>query len=111
MTTTTIAAKPASAPNGAITVNFQASAKNALWPRTTKSLLEFAEGQGLRPDFSCRAGICGSCATRLISGEVSYFEDPLDDPGAGKVLLCCTRPVSSVVLDLLGTGWRKNPHQ
>ena len=23
-----------------------------------------------------------------------------DDPGAGKVLLCCTRPVSSVVLDL-----------
>ena len=56
--------------------------------------------EGLTPDFSCRAGICGTCKSRLISGEVAYFEEPLDEPAAGEVLLCCSRPRGPVVLDL-----------
>lgn len=64
------------------------------------SLLDFAEKQGLTPDFSCRAGICGSCRTTLIEGEVTYFQEPLDAPEAGSVLICSCRPRGSIVLDL-----------
>ncbi len=41
-----------------------------------------------------------SCSTRILSGEVEYFEDPLDEPPPGEVLLCCTRPRGSVTLDI-----------
>ena len=54
----------------------------------------------LQFDFVCRAGICGTCTSRIISGEVDYFEDPLEDPAQGELLLCCSRPKSAIVLDL-----------
>ena len=81
-------------------MSFRKSGRSAHWQPGCESLLAFAEEQGLQPDFSCRAGVCGSCRTALVSGAVDYFEDPLDDPGAGQVLLCCSRPRGPVVLDL-----------
>ncbi|MES2434005.1 MAG: 2Fe-2S iron-sulfur cluster-binding protein [Pseudomonadota bacterium] len=86
--------------SGAITIEFRKSGIVAAWDGAAQSLLSFAEDQGLNPEFSCRAGICGTCKTRLVSGEVAYFEDPLDDPEQGEVLLCCSRPETAVVLDL-----------
>lgn len=93
---------PASAeiPNGAITVEFRKSGLKAVWDDEAESLLAFAEAQGLSPDFSCRAGICSTCKSHLIEGEVTYFEEPLDAPGAGEVLLCCSKPQGSLVLDI-----------
>ncbi len=93
---------PASAPaaDGAATVTFRKSGRSASWVEGAESLLSFAESHGLAPEFSCRAGVCGTCKTGLVEGEVSYFEDPLDDPGAGQVLICCARPKGNVVLDL-----------
>lgn len=91
------------APNsavGAITVEFRKSGIVAKWNDSAQSLLSFAENQGLTPDFSCRAGICGTCTSRIISGDVSYFEDPLEDLGQGELLLCCSRPKTAIVLDL-----------
>lgn len=85
---------------GAITVEFRKSGIVAEWDAATQSLLSFAEDQGLAPEFSCRAGICGSCTSRIISGDVSYFEDPLEDLAQGELLLCCTRPKTAIVLDL-----------
>ena len=64
------------------------------------SLLELAEAVGLSPEFSCRAGICNSCRCVITEGEVEYFEEPLDPPAAGEVLICCSRPVGRVVLAL-----------
>ena len=49
---------------------------------------------------SCREGICNTCVTRLTEGSVEYTLDPLDPPPAGKALICCSRPVGRVVLDL-----------
>ncbi len=104
-----VAAIAAAAPPAAISdadaataalVSFRKSGRSAHWQPGCESLLAFAEEQGLQPDFSCRAGVCGSCRTALVSGAVDYFEDPLDDPGAGQVLLCCSRPRGPVVLDL-----------
>ena len=73
---------------------------SAAWVDAAESLLSFAESHGLAPEFSCRAGVCGTCKTGLVEGEVSYFEDPLDDPGARQVLICCARPKGDLVLDL-----------
>ena len=50
--------------------------------------------------FVCRAGICGTCTSRIISGEVAYFEDPLEDVSPGELLLCCSRPKTAIVFDL-----------
>lgn len=85
---------------GAFTVTFRKSGRSATWVDGAESLLSFAESHGLAPEFSCRAGVCGTCKTGLVDGEVNYFEEPLDDPGAGQVLICCARPKGSVVLDL-----------
>jgi len=94
-TTPTVAA-----PGEALMVEFRKSGVTAAWDGNAESLLAFAEDQGLVPEFSCRAGICGTCKSHLVSGEVAYFEEPLDELAAGEVLLCCSKPQGSVVLDL-----------
>ena len=81
-------------------VRFARSGASAAWTEDAHSLLELAEAAGLDPAFSCRSGICGTCRCRLLEGEVAYFEDPLDTPPAGEVLICCARPRGRVVLDL-----------
>ncbi|WP_214474291.1 2Fe-2S iron-sulfur cluster-binding protein [Mesorhizobium sp. dw_380] len=84
----------------ATTVEFRKSGLTAVWDGSAASLLDFAENQGLLPEFSCRAGICGTCKSRLIAGDVAYFEEPLDELREGEVLLCCSKPRGSVVLDI-----------
>lgn len=83
-----------------ITVELAKSGQSWAWDGEAFSLLEFLESKGLAPPFSCRAGICSTCKQTLIRGEVDYFEDPLDPPDAGEVLLCCSTPKTSVVLDM-----------
>lgn len=95
-----VAAEAPVAASGAITVEFRKSGIHAEWQPGSQSLLSLAEDQGLKPDFSCRAGICGTCTSRILSGEVSYFEEPLEELAPGEVLLCCSRPTTAVVLDL-----------
>lgn len=82
------------------TVTFLPDGRQAHWHDDCESLLVLAEESGLSPDFNCRAGLCNTCMCTLVSGEVDYFEEPLDDVPAGKVLLCCSRPRGSVVVDL-----------
>jgi ferredoxin-NADP reductase len=97
----TAPAVSAAATNDAgIQIHFKKSGRSAPWDSGARSLLEFAENVGLAPDFSCRAGVCGTCSTGLLDGQVSYFEEPLDAPQAHQVLLCCARPSGSLVLDL-----------
>jgi uncharacterized protein len=81
-------------------IEFRKSGITANWDGTSESLLAFAEAQGLSPEFSCRAGICSTCKASVISGDVAYFEDPLDDVEKGFALLCCSKPDGSLVLDL-----------
>ncbi len=80
-------------------VTFKGSGRTVAWT-DADSLLIFAEDNGVDAPFSCGAGVCGTCATALLEGEVTYVEDPLYMPETGFVLLCCTKPKSSVVLDL-----------
>lgn len=50
--------------------------------------------------WSCRTGVCHTCETGLLDGTVAYDPDPLEPPGAGNVLVCCSRPGSSLAVDL-----------
>jgi ferredoxin-NADP reductase/ferredoxin len=81
-------------------VRFQKSGIEARWVASAVTLLEFAESLGLRPEFSCRVGVCNTCQSRLLSGEVEYIEEPLDMPDEGEALLCCSRPKTDIVLDI-----------
>jgi ferredoxin len=78
--------------DGAATVRFAKSGVTAQWSRDSGTLLELAEAVGLAPVFGCRSGICGTCATRIISGAVDYIEEPLAPRGEDQVLLCCSVP-------------------
>ncbi len=81
-------------------VHFSRSGLTRNWSRDNKSLLELAEKNGLTPEFSCRSGICNSCKHSLLKGEVEYFEEPLDPPEKNEVLLCSSRPLGDVEIDL-----------
>ena len=74
------------------TVVFTRSGGAAEWTAERGTLLEFAEGKGLNPPFSCRAGHCGSCSTRMTAGRVTYPEPTAWRPAEGEVLLCCAMP-------------------
>jgi ferredoxin-NADP reductase/MOSC domain-containing protein YiiM len=79
---------------------FSQSQITAQWDPESENLLNFAEEQGVFPDFSCRAGICQTCGYQLLEGQVDYNFDPLAPPYPGQVLLCCTRPKSDLVIDV-----------
>jgi len=76
------------------TVVFARSGEAAEWTPSHGSLLEFAEGKGLNPPFSCRAGHCRSCATRITAGQVAYAEPTAWRPAEGEALLCCAVPAA-----------------
>ena len=44
--------------------------------------------------------ICHTCMCVLVEGEVDYLEDPLDESDPGCVLFCCSRPKTSVVIEV-----------
>ncbi len=74
------------------TVIFKRTGREAAWTPSDGTLLDFSERQGLAPPFSCRAGHCGSCATRVMAGAVTYPKPITWQPAAGEVLLCCAVP-------------------
>lgn len=66
-------------------------------------ILDAAEKAGVEIESSCRAGTCGTCKHKLISGEVQYEGDPdaLDDAdkAEGWILTCIARPSGAVSLE------------
>jgi len=87
----------------AVKVLFATSGKEARWEPGTGTLLELAEARGLNPEFSCRGGSCGTCKTRLSSGQVHYLNMPAQRLEADEVLICCAVPAQgseTLVLDV-----------
>ena len=50
--------------------------------------------------WSCRSGVCHSCVSGLIDGDIDYDPEPIERPEAGTALVCCSRPRSDIALDL-----------
>ncbi|MEB3212834.1 MAG: 2Fe-2S iron-sulfur cluster-binding protein, partial [Leptolyngbyaceae bacterium] len=84
----------AQAPTGPVKVRFAKSAIETEWTPKQGTLLELAEANGLKPPYSCRAGICGVCATRVQCGTVDYVEEPTGHFADGEALICCSTPRS-----------------
>lgn len=78
-------------------ITFGRSGVQVEWTRQSGTLLETAEAAGLKPNYNCRSGKCGACATRLVSGDVHYQRNPLIIPAKGEVLTCCAVPLSENV--------------
>lgn len=79
----------------------------ALDVQTGETLLEALERRGYRPDFSCRAGACGTCRLRLLAGNVCNGEGENGALSArevadGYILSCVAQPVGQVTLASAG---------
>ena len=85
---------------GGIQVTFARSGLTVGWDPACDSILDLAERRGLNPDYSCRSGICNTCISDLTEGEVEYLEEPLDEPDPGRVLICCAKPKTSLVIEI-----------
>jgi ferredoxin-NADP reductase/MOSC domain-containing protein YiiM len=82
-------------------VSFARSGIAAHWnPSAYQSLLELAEACDVPVRWACRTGVCHNCESGLVSGSVAYDPQPLDLPATGNLLICCSRPVGDVVVDL-----------
>ena len=77
---------------GSVKVNFEKSGKEVDWEPSLGTLLDLAEKEGLTPPYSCRSGVCGTCATQIIEGDVSYVDPPLAEIEEGYALICCSYP-------------------
>jgi ferredoxin len=81
-------------------VSFARSNLNVRWDSARQNLLELAEACDVPVRWSCRTGVCHSCETGLILGAVGYRPDPVEPPADGNVLICCSRPMGDIVIDL-----------
>jgi ferredoxin-NADP reductase/MOSC domain-containing protein YiiM len=82
-------------------VSFARSGVAAHWKASAyQSILELAEACDVPVRWSCRTGVCHNCESGLVSGAVAYGPEPLDKPADGNLLICCSRPIGDVVVDL-----------
>jgi ferredoxin-NADP reductase/MOSC domain-containing protein YiiM/ferredoxin len=91
---------PPGTPGTGPEVSFVRSGLTVPWSSACQSLLELAEACDIPVRWSCRTGVCHTCESALIGGEVGYQPDPLEPPAKGNVLICCAQPKVDVEIDL-----------
>jgi len=81
-------------------VTFARSALSVDWTPGRGTLLDLAEACDVSTRWACRTGVCHTCVTPVVSGEVDYVVAPLEMPRPEEALICCSRPRSDLVLNL-----------
>jgi ferredoxin-NADP reductase/ferredoxin len=81
-------------------VSFSRSNLSVPWDEAFGSLLELAEACDVPVRWSCRTGVCHTCETGLVAGDVDYRPDPLEPPAPASALICCSQPTGELTLDL-----------
>ncbi|HZE30671.1 MAG TPA: MOSC and FAD-binding oxidoreductase domain-containing protein [Actinoallomurus sp.] len=92
--------QPPGAPGTGPAITFARSGLTVPWSERQPSVLDLADACDVPTRWSCRTGVCHTCATTLLSGEVSYSPPPLEPPGPDEALICCAQPATDIVLDL-----------
>jgi ferredoxin-NADP reductase/MOSC domain-containing protein YiiM/ferredoxin len=92
--------QPPGPPGTGPLVTFARSAIAAPFQTDRHSVLELADACDVPTRWSCRTGVCHTCITALLSGDITYSPAPLDPPAEDQVLICCARPATDVVLDM-----------
>lgn len=64
------------------------------------SLLAALESHHIPIDYQCRAGFCGVCRTRLLSGDVTWLTQPIALIQPDEILPCCCQPQNNIEIDL-----------
>ncbi|WP_412050623.1 pyridoxamine 5'-phosphate oxidase family protein [Hoeflea sp. Naph1] len=82
----------AAAARTSIPVRFRRSDIETTWEPGAGTLLELAEASHLSPEFGCRAGNCGTCRTKIISGAVTYLIEPTALLEEDEALICRAVP-------------------
>ena len=90
---------------GSAQVTFARSQRTVQWLPRHGSLLELAEKHGIEAQSSCRSGMCGTCSTKVLSGQVGYDGEIEAEVADGCALICMAHPVArgeraSLTLDL-----------
>ncbi len=91
---------PAGEPGAGPQISFIRSGLTVPWDARFSSLLELAEACDVPVQWSCRTGVCHTCECALIGGSVQYQPDPLEQPAAGNILICCSTPSGEAEIDL-----------
>ena len=67
-----------------------------------QTVLEAAEAGGVAIDSLCRAGVCGTCRTRVVEGDVDCDSTALDeaDRAGGYVLACVAHVAGDCAVDV-----------
>jgi ferredoxin-NADP reductase/MOSC domain-containing protein YiiM len=65
-----------------------------------RTVLDLADVCDVPTRWSCRTGVCHTCITPLLSGDITYASAPLEPPADGQVLICCARPGTDIVVDM-----------
>lgn len=92
------------APDEAVTthtIEFVKSGRTVVC-RTDENVLDAALAAGLRPSSSCSQGMCGTCKTTMLSGEVDMQHNGGIRPrevAQNKILICCSKPLSDLRID------------
>ncbi|SEN44597.1 2Fe-2S iron-sulfur cluster-binding protein [Actinacidiphila rubida] len=94
---------PASAPavEGGATIRATLDGRGGSWPsQGGESLLETVLRNRSDAPYACKGGVCGTCRTKLVSGEVrmdrNFALEP-EETEAGYVLACQSHPATPVV--------------
>lgn len=69
----------------------------------TDTILAVARAAGLTIPSGCTFGLCGTCKTRKLSGEVHMVHNggiSEDDIAEGWILACCANPIGKLVVDI-----------
>ena len=67
-----------------------------------ESILEAIERAGLRPAFSCREGLCGTCETTVLAGRPDHRDAVLSEAekAEGRTMMICVSHSLDPVLEL-----------
>ena len=89
----------------AVGIGFQvkiASSGATFFVPNDKTIVQVLAENGIEVEVSCESGLCGTCATRYLEGEVDHRDLVLEKVEQAQYLtLCCSRAKSPVlVLDL-----------
>jgi len=83
-------------------IEFTRSNRTCTYP-VGGTVLETAEMNGIQIPYGCRQGQCGTCATRLLDGDIRMDREDGLDPALkaqGYVLTCVGRPQGNIRLDV-----------
>jgi len=92
--------QPPGPPGTGPLVTFTRSGITTRFPAGRHSVLELADACDIPARWSCRTGVCHTCITPLLSGQVTHSPEPLESPADGQVLICCAQPGTDIVLDM-----------